>query len=554
MQTLKFVNGTERQTDWNAINWRKASKAVRNLRQRIFRATREGDLKTVRSLQKLMLKSYSNTVVSVRRVTQVNDGRNTPGVDKLLVKTPEARGKLVDQLMEYQVWKAKPARRVYIPKANNKLRPLGIPTITDRCLQAKVKNALEPNWECKFEGNSFGFRPGRGCHDAIQAVYTLSRPTSNKKWILDADIKGAFDNISHEFLVKAIGEIPGKELIKQWLKAGYMEKGVTYDVTSGTPQGGIISPLLANIALHGMDEALGVYRGKNGDILSPRGMVRYADDFVVFCESLEDAQKAKEELIEWLCQRGLSFSDEKTKIVHITEGFNFLGFNIRQYKSRINSATGFKLLTKPSNESVKKLKEKLKEEWLRLTGHSVPVILDKLNPIIRGWANYFRIGTSSKIFQALDSWMLERAYRYAKRKHPMKSWEWRKEKYWGQLNPEKTDRWVFGDKDSGRYLLKFGWVKIQRHVKVKGASSPDDPTLIAYWQKREMAKSNNLLRSRNKLARFQNYMCPLCGESLFNGEEINLFHKVKVEKGEINTRENLALLHYYCHKQLQSKK
>src|SRR2546421_1283102 len=236
------ANGTETQTNWNAINWRKANRTVRYLRQRIFRATQEGNLKKVRSLQKLMLKSYSNRVVSVRRVAQINAGKHTPGVDKLVLKTPAARGRMVDTLAHYSLWKAKPARRVYIPKANHKRRPLGIPVIIDRCLQAVVKNALEPAWEARFEGTSYGFRPGRSGHDAIGKIYLLARPNKTKKWVLDADIKGAFDNISHEYLLKAIGPVPGKELIKQWLKAGYVEQEVFYATERGTQKGGGDSP------------------------------------------------------------------------------------------------------------------------------------------------------------------------------------------------------------------------------------------------------------------------------------------------------------------------
>jgi RNA-directed DNA polymerase len=242
MQAHRLANGTETQTDWNTIDWKKANRSVRNLRQRIFRATQEGNLKKARSLQKLMLKSYSNRLVSVRRVTQINAGKNTPGMDKLVIKTPEARGKMVDTLAQYSAWKAKPVRRVYIPKANGKQRPLGIPVVVDRCLQAMVKNALEPAWEAKFEGTSYGFRPGRSGHDALGKIYLLARPNKTKKWILDADITAAFDNISHDYLCKVIGPVPGKELIKQWLKAGYIEEDGFHATEKGTPQGGVITP------------------------------------------------------------------------------------------------------------------------------------------------------------------------------------------------------------------------------------------------------------------------------------------------------------------------
>src|SRR5256714_2152340 len=322
----RLANGTEKQTNWNAIDWRKANRTVRNLRQRIFRAAQEGNLNKVRSLQKLMLKSYSNRLVSVRRVTQTNAGKNTPGVDKLVIKTPAARGRMVDDLAHSTLWNAKPARRVYIPKANNKLRPLGIPVVIDRCLQAMVKNALEPAWEARFEGTSYGFRPGRSCHDAIEKIFVLARPNKTKKWVLDADIKGAFDNISHDYLLRAIGPVPGKELIKQWLKAGYVEQEMFHATERGTPQGGVVSPLLANIALHGMEEAIGVKYNCRGELIGNRAVVRYADDFVCFCETKEDAQQVQSILTDWLKERGLTLSEEKTRIVHLTEGFDFLSF------------------------------------------------------------------------------------------------------------------------------------------------------------------------------------------------------------------------------------
>src|SRR5216683_574038 len=253
MRETLVANGTEKQTDLNAINWRKANRTVRNLRQRIFRATQEGNQKKVRSLQKLMLKSYSNRLVSVRRVAQINAGKNTPGVDQLVIKTPAARGRMVDTLAHYFLWKAKPARRVYIPKANNKLRPLGIPVVVDRCLQAMVKNALEPAWEARFEGTSYGFRPGRSCHDAIGKITLLARSTSRKKWVVIVDIRGAFDHLSHAALLEALGHCPGHALVRQWLKAGYLEQGIFPETPTGVPQGGVVSPVLLNVALHGME-------------------------------------------------------------------------------------------------------------------------------------------------------------------------------------------------------------------------------------------------------------------------------------------------------------
>ncbi|MBA3617444.1 MAG: group II intron reverse transcriptase/maturase, partial [Rubrobacteraceae bacterium] len=373
MQGTPLANGAEGRTipDWNAIDWHKVEKTVSNLRRRIFRASEEGDHRKVRSLQKLMLRSRANALLSVRRVTQINVGKNTPGVDKLVVKTPKARGELVDHIRSYQPWRAKPARRVYIPKSGGKLRPLGIPTILDRVMQAIVKNALEPYWEARFEPASYGFRPGRGCHDAIQKIWSIARPNKRKKWILDADVEGAFDAIWHNKLLETIGPFPAREPIRQWLKAGYIEEGSWHETETGVPQGSIIGPLLMNIALHGMEDALGVRYNKKGEIVGSRALVRYADDGVVFCESREDAEAARRDLREWLARRGLRLSEDKTRIVHLTEGFDFLGFNIRHYPAPKTSRSGWKLLIKPSKESVRKFKERLRREWMSLKGCNI---------------------------------------------------------------------------------------------------------------------------------------------------------------------------------------
>jgi RNA-directed DNA polymerase len=552
MQTAiidNVANGPERPTEWQHVDWHAANRVVRNLRQRIFAATQAGEWKTVHSLQKLLLRSYSNRLVSVRRVTQVNQGKHTPGVDKVVIKTPEARGRLVDLLRHYQPWRAQPVRRVYIPKANGKLRPLGIPVVIDRCIQAMVKNALEPSWEARFEGSSYGFRPGRGCHDAIVKIYGLSRPNKRKKWVVDADIKGAFDHISHEFLLTTLGPVPGRGLIRQWLKAGYMEEGRYYDTPEGTPQGGVVSPLLANIALHGMEEALGVVIDRRGQIRGDRAVVRYADDFAVFCESQDDAYRVLDILKGWLAQRGLALSPEKTRVIHLIQGFDFLGFTIRQYPDR-RTATGYKLLITPSAESVRTLRERMRNEWRKMRGTNVQAILTRLNPIIRGWANYFRSGVASRTFRNLDRFMYDRAYRYVKFTHPRKSWQWLLNRYWGKLNLKRSDHGVFGDKTTGRYLLKFAWFPIERHQLVKGSASPDDARLRAYWAYRRKAQASSLPSQARRIARRQGYACAHCREELFNGEELHLDHIVPRAQGETNRDENLRLVHLYCHQQI----
>jgi len=554
MPATSCVNRTEGPTDWHAIDWKAANRQVRRLRQRIFRATQEQDWDKVQSLQRLMLRSRANALVSVRRVTQTNQGKKTPGVDKLVVKTPAARGKLVAAVRQYQPWRAKPTRRVYIPKANGKKRPLGIPTIADRALQAMVKNALEPSWEAQFEAISYGFRPGRGAHDAIAKIFILASPHRTKKWILDADITGAFDNISHEHLLATIGTFPARELIRQWLKAGYMEEGRTYPTAAGTPQGGVISPLLANIALHGMEEALGVSDNKRGDMRSKRAVVRYADDFVVFCESREDAEAAQGELAAWLTMRGLTLSEEKTRIVHLTDGFDFLGFNVRQYADK-RTRTGYKLLIKPSKPAVQAIRKRLRDEWKHLETAPLATVIRRLNPIVRGWANYFRIGVASQTFRTLDFWMYRREVRHVKKKHPNKSQKWVQARYWGQLNENRSDSWVFGNTQKAQaYLLKFAWFNIERHVLVKGRASPDNPMLQAYWWARNKGTTADLTRREIKIAKGQNNMCPVCGESLFNGEERETHHRAMRDQRGPENQDDCLLVHLYCHVQIHSEK
>ena len=552
MQLQLSANGLHKPTNWHAINWHRTFRKLKNLRGRIFRAAKEGDFKKLRSLQKLMLRSYANALISVRRITQINAGKNTPGIDKKIISTAAARALITDELLKSQSWKAKPARRIYIPKPNGKLRPLGIPVIKDRCLQSMIVNALEPEWESKFEASSYGFRPGRGCHDAIARIFASANPTGTRQWIIDADIKGAFDNIDHTYLLQKIHAFPGKELIKQWLKAGYMEGNIFHETSAGTPQGGSCSPLLANIALHGLEEELGIGYRKGPRTTGDRRIIRYADDFVIFCLTKQDAEQTVVRVKEWLGKRGLELSEEKTRVVNITEGFDFLGFNIRQYPSKAKKLKKI-LLIKPSNKSMQKIRDRIKAFWL--TNQTTPAasIIKSLTPIIRGWTNYFHIGVAKKSFASLDRWMFHRAWRYAKRLHPKKSVGWRVEKYWGRFNLDRNDNWVFGVKKTGAYLHKFQWTKIERHVMVKGINSPDDPTLTDYWKARIKKRVKELKPSNQQIAKAQNYLCPICRTTLFSSERLDLHHVLPKKSGGKNFYQNLKLVHESCHRQIHSK-
>jgi len=519
------VNGPEDQprkqdapAGWDKIDWRAHEGQVRRLRQRIFTAAQEQDWPRVRNLQKLMLRSRSNTLVSVRQVTQRNAGRKTAGIDGEVALTPEARADVAVRVHQsISSWRPRAVRRVYIPKASNraKLRPLGIPVILDRCHQNRVKNALEPEWEARFEPRSYGFRPGRGCHDAITAIYNVCKgPMASRVWALDADLAAAFDRIDHDRLLAAIGSFPARDMISGWLKAGVFEAGKGFAPTGeGTPQGGVISPCLLNVALHGLEEAAGVrYRtsGTHAGEAMPGSpvAVRYADDMVVLCPSQEQAVQVKARLAEWLAPRGLAFNEDKTRIVRLSEGFDFLGFNIRRYRS--------KLLIKPSKAAIRRLRERLAAETRALRGSDAMAVIATLTPVIRGWAAYYRTVVSAKVFSALDDYVWKLTYKWATYSHPNKPKGWIVSRYFGKFNKFRNDRWVFGHRNSGGYLVKFSWTGIVRHVMVKGTASPDDPALASYWAERRKKVKPPLDRYTLRLLTRQDGRCPLCGDHLLS--------------------------------------
>ncbi|MEM9008519.1 MAG: group II intron reverse transcriptase/maturase [Cyanobacteria bacterium P01_F01_bin.86] len=552
MQT-RFANVTQSATKWLSINWCKAHRVVKNLRQRIFKATRCEDWRRVRNLQRLLLKSYSNVLLAVRRATQLNAGKNTPGIDKLLVKTGPAKASLVDALKQQIPWKPLPARRVYILKRNGKRRPLGIPSIIDRCLQAMVKAALEPCWEAQFEPSSYGFRPGRSAHDAIACIYVTANTTNQKTWVVDADIAGCFDSINHTFLLNQLGHFPARGLIAQWLKAGYLEDGVFHSTAAGTPQGGIISPLLANIALHGIEAALGIHRYAQGTVKKGirRRVIRYADDFVVFCQSPQEAEQTQIDLQRFLRLRGLRLSEEKTRIVHLSEGFDFLGFNIRHYCSR-TTRLGWKLLIKPAKKSVSAFRAKLKQTFKRLHGSNARCLIKVLNPIIRGWANYYRGVVSSETFQKLGSDIFWKLRRWISKTHPTKSFSWRDRRYWTEHPAYPGSQWSFVDKDTGMVLYRIGCTRIQRHVLIRGDASPDNPDCKDYFEQRNRQSKHveDYPKAAQRIIRKQQAKCLHCGQSLFNGEAIHIHHKVPRCQGGTNYSSNLMAVHFICHQQL----
>src|SRR5512140_1952040 len=512
-----MANGPEGETlDWGTIVWPVHEENVRRLRQRIFKATKAQDLATVRNLQRMMLRSWSNTLVSVRQVTQRNAGRGTPGVDGQVVLTARARMDLAVQVHRTaRSFRPLPVRRVYIPKANGKQRPLGIPAITDRAHQARCRNALEPEWEARFAPRTYGFRPGRSCQDAIAVLHVMGcGKHPRRRWVLDADLTAAFDKIDHAQLLAKLGTFPGKGMIRGWLKAGVFEKGKGFAPTEeGTPQGGVISPCLLNVALHGLEEAAGVRYEASDPARTKRGcpaLVVYADDMVALCHTKEQAEQVKARMASWLSPRGLSFNEAKTRLVTLEDGFDFLGFTVRRHAG--------KLITMASKAAVKRVKHRLAVEMRALRGTNAATVLTTLSPIVRGWANYYRGAASSRTFAALDRYLWQLTYKWGCRSHPNKPKTWITSRYYGRFNPDRQDRWVFGERVSGAYLPKLGWTKIVRHSLVLGAASPDDPAQADYWAKRRRKNQPLLDHSVLILLAKQTRRRPLCQDLLLHAD------------------------------------
>ena len=548
--------------EWNNINWAKIQRKVFKLQKRIFQAVKSGQKAKAKQLQKLLVKSYSAKLLAVRRVTQDNQGKNTAGIDGVKVTYPYQREKLAKELTS-KGYKSKALLRVWIPKpGRDEKRPLGIPTIKDRAMQALVKSALEPYWEAQFEGTSYGFRPGRSAHDAIARIFSSIKQQA--KYILDADIAKCFDQINHDYLLSKL-DCPTnlRHLVKQWLKTGVMDNGIFEGTQSGTPQGGVISPLLANIALDGMIREITesfprsiTIDGKQSKEYQPR-IIRYADDFVVIHKELEVILQCKELISQWLGKAGLQLKPEKTRICHtlkeiniegqtIAPGFDFLGFNIRSYpvgkyhSGKIKTKIlGFKTLIKPSKKSIKAHHEAIKAIIKRDKTAPQASLISHLNPVIRGWCNYFRTVVSKDTFSSEDNqlWQLLKAWtvsRTGKANHKKLS------KYFSY---GKHGQWTF--QTNGSVLTYHAETEIKRHILVKPEASPYDGNWT-YWSKRRGEYPETPKRVATLLKK-QKGLCNHCHQSFTPDDIVEVDHIIPKSKDGKDEYKNLQLLHRHCH-------
>lgn len=535
--------------DWHSIHWKPARRNVRRLQRRLVQAQQLGQKRKVRALQFILTRSFSARCLAVRRVTE-NSGKRTPGVDGQLLETPGKKAQAVQNLTT-EDYRAQPLKRVFIPKSNGKLRPLGIPTMQDRAQQALHKFALEPLAETSADPNSYGFRKARSVADAIEQCFNaLCRPDS-AQWILEADIKSCFDEISHEWL---LAHIPlNRAILRQWLDAGFLERQVHHPTPTGTPQGGIISPVLMNLTLDGLEPLLAAhFPPRHGRKVN---FVRYADDFIITGNSRELLENEVTPLVtQFLKERGLELSKEKTRVTHVTQGFDFLGKHIQKY------GNSRKLLTKPSRPNVQAFLQDLKATFNLNLSTPPDQLLLLLNPKIRGWAQFHRSSASKEIFSYVDYRIFRELEHWMIRRHPRKSLRWCYARYFTTVGNNSYVLQASYPDRRGRprtiRLAKAAETPIKRHVKIKAAAHPYDPQWESYFEQRNAVQMKDNLRGYDKLLRVwhkQDGVCPPCGALITKETGWHLHHQVRVVDGGDEAMSNLVLLHPVCHQQLHAQ-
>ncbi|WP_168464545.1 group II intron reverse transcriptase/maturase [Wolbachia endosymbiont of Ctenocephalides felis wCfeT] len=474
---------------WNQINWSRCKKNTKRLQSRIVQATKDGRWNKVKALQRLLTRSFSAKALAVKRVTS-NKGKYTSGVDRQLWQTPSAKSQGIKNLRQHG-YSPQPLKRINIPKPTGGKRPLSIPTIKDRAMQALYLMGLDPVAETIGDIHSYGFRKHRSAADAVSQVFlTLARHDA-PQWILEADIKKCFDEIDHHWLESTIPIEKG--ILKKWLKSGFIEKQMFHSTIAGTPQGGIISPVLANLTLDGLEDVFIKHFGKKGTKkrkASGVHLIRYADDFIVTGKSKEILETKVKRLVEvFLGYRGLTLSAGKTKITHIKHGFDFLGQTARKYRT--------KLIIKPSVKSISRLLKSVRCLVRKSGAQTQEKVIEVLSPHIRGWAYYHRGICARKAYEKVDHEIFKALWQWSKRRHPNKGKRWIKRKYFKVI---ETRKWCFAaltkDKDTNKWkeLFQATSVSIRRHKKVRAVANPYDKEWYAYFKERQ---SKNFSLCRN---------------------------------------------------------
>ena len=528
------------------INWKQAQLELFKLQTEILKAYRTGNTKEVLKAQHALTRSFAARALAVRKVT-TNKGKNTPGIDKIVLKTNEQKFKAITNVKNLSSYKAQPVRRIYIPKANGKLRPLGIPTIMDRIVQTLFYFAIDPIAEETACKRSYGFRLHRGVHDNAQYLkLVLGNYTSTRRYVLKADIQGFFSSVNHNWLLDNV--IIDKRILKEILKAGHVEDFILHDTSEGFPQGSAISPSLANLVLNGLEEHLGK------EFLT----TRYADDFIVAGKSPEELRNlALPKINSFLIERGLSLDPDKTRIFSIEEGFEFLGFYFREYPDK-NRAKGTKkgiFLIKPSPIKVKTFVRELKAIVKKYKNRPFYDLVAKLNQKLRGWAEHYKKVSSQQTFSTINFHVWTALWFMIKKKHRRRSKTWLYKTYFVKV---KENKWVFVGKKGTNSLTLFQipYVTIKYHWLCKDANAYD-PAFIEYFYKRNVSESKNVLLSggtKSAIAKIQNGYCPVCEMSLFNGEDLEIHHILPRREGNDHSLKNLKLLHKLCHKQIEYSK
>lgn len=564
MKSHKGTSGSASSTvqGWHQLDWSKIYRAVRKTQLQIAQATRDNDWRRVGRLQRLLTRSFYGRCWAVKRVTE-NQGRKTPGVDGETWGTPKAKWIAVSRLSKIRGYRPKPLRRVWIPKPGKKeKRPLGIPTMLDRAMQALHLLALEPVVEMTSDIKSYGFRSDRSTADAMVELFHLLSPKTGPQWVMDADIKSFFDRISHDWLIKSVPM--DKRMLRKWLKAGVMDQHKLMATEDGTPQGGIISPCLANATLNGLESGLKAHLcemfGKTKGSKLKVNVVRYADDFVVLANSKELLEETiKPWVVKFLAERGVELSVEKTQITHIENGFDFLGWNFRKYVPKSHRRVP-KLLIKPAKSNVQAFYRRVRDAIGNSGAMTQEALIRRLNPILRGWANYHSPVVAKETFSKLDNIIFWRLWRWAKRRHPRKSADWIRKQYFHSIGGRN---WVFAKpyrNDRGevmhRQLYQLASTDIVRHKRLPGAYSPFDPEHELKWEALRTKRMQHKLRYRSQVLNLytrQKGICALCGYKISKETGWHDHHIVRRVDGGPDTLINRALLHPNCHAQLHSQ-